>query len=139
MSMEIHVLFHGKLPSKAALQSALRELGFPFSIKPVTGSLERQNGFMPMLLDKEETGVEFDVFEGRDAVEEIGGKDVDPRFDRAANFRWGGDLRECAAAGCSAAALAKLVSGVVFDDEEGKLLSIEQAIAVARQVIAEVP
>jgi hypothetical protein len=139
MSMEIHVLFRGKLPSKAALQAALRELGFPFSIKPATGSLERQNGFMPMLLDKEETGAEFDVFEGRAAVEEIGGKDVDPRFDRVANFRWGGSMHECASAVCSAAALAKLVSGVVFDDEEGKLFSIDQAIAVARQVIAEVP
>jgi hypothetical protein len=139
MSMEIHVLFRGKLPTKAALQTALRELGFPFSIKPVTGSLERQDGFMPMLLEREETGAEFDVFEGRDAVEEIGGKDVDPCFDRAANFRWGGSMHECASAVCAAAALAKLVDGVVFDDEEGKLLSIEQAIAAARQVFAEVP
>jgi hypothetical protein len=63
MAMEIHVLFRGKLPSKAALQKTMRELGFPFSIKPATGSLEQQNGFMPMLLEREETGVEFDVFE----------------------------------------------------------------------------
>jgi hypothetical protein len=139
MAMEIHVLFRGKLPTKAALQTALRELGFPFSIKPATGSLERQDGFMPMLLNREETGAEFDVFEGRAAVEEIGGKDVDPRFERVANFRWGGSMHECASAVCGAAALGKLVDGVVFDDEEGKLLSIEQAIAAARQVIAEVP
>jgi hypothetical protein len=139
MAMEIHVLFRGKLPSKAALQSALRELGFPFSIKPATGSLERQDGFMPMLLAREETGAEFDVFEGRAAVEEIGGKDVDARFDRVANFRWGGDMRECASAVCGAAALAKLVDGVVLEEEEGKLLSVDEAIEIARQVFSKVP
>jgi hypothetical protein len=139
MSMEIHVLFRGKLPSKATLQTALRELGFPFSIKPATGSLERQDGFMPMLLDKEETGAEFEVFEGRAAVEEVGGKEVDPRFERVANFRWGGSMHECAAAMCGAAALAKLVDGVVLDEEEGKLLPVDEAIEMARQVFSKVP
>src|SRR2546425_12001625 len=50
MAMETHVFFRGKLPSKAALQRAMKELGFPLSIKPATGSLEQQSGFMPMLL-----------------------------------------------------------------------------------------
>jgi hypothetical protein len=138
MSMEIHVLFRGKLPTKAALQQAMQELGFPFSIKPATGSLERQKGFMPMRLNREETGVEFDVFEGRAAVLEIAGKDVDPRFDRVANFRWGGDTLECASAVCACAALTKLVNGVVFEDEEGKLLTIDEAVGLAHQVFAAV-
>ncbi len=132
MSMEIHVLFRGKLPTKAALQTALRELGFPFSIKPATGSLERQKGYMPMLLNKDDTGVEFDVFEGRDAVEEIGGEDVDPQFDRVGNFRWGGDETEGAAALCSAAALASILDGVVFEEQEGRLLTAEEALALAK-------
>ena len=50
MSMETHVFFRGKLPSKAALSRAMKELGFPYAIKPSTGSLEQQNGFMPMTL-----------------------------------------------------------------------------------------
>ena len=33
---------------------------------------------------------------------------------------------------CGAAALAKLVDGVVFDEAENRLLSVEDAIAVAR-------
>jgi hypothetical protein len=139
MSMEIHVLFRGKLPSKAALQKTMRELGFPFSIKPATGSLEQQKGFMPMLLEREETGVEFDVFDGRAAVEEIAEKDVDPRFDRVASFRWGGDMHECSAAVCGAAALAKLVNGAVLEEGEGKLMSVDEAIEMARQVFAALP
>ena len=34
---------------------------------------------------------------------------------------------------CGAAALAKLVDGVVFDEAENRLLSVDDAIAVARQ------
>ncbi len=138
MSMETHVFFRGTLPSKAALSRAMKELGFPYSIKPATGSLEEQNGFMPMLLRREETGVEFDVF-GRDAVEEFADEGVDPSYQRVANFRWGGDFQEAVAGMCGAAALAKLVNGVVFDEAENRLLSVEDAIAVARQNLKELP
>jgi hypothetical protein len=132
MSMETHVFFRGRLPSKAALSRTMKELGFPYSIKPATGSLEQQNGFMPMALRREETGVEFDVF-GRDAVEEFADAGVDPGYERVANFRWGGDFQEAVAGMCGAAALAKLLNGVVFDEAENRLLSVDDAIAVARK------
>ncbi|MGA7487223.1 MAG: hypothetical protein WBW74_09855 [Xanthobacteraceae bacterium] len=48
-------------------------------------------------------------------------------------MRWGGDFQEAVAGMCVAAALAKLVDGVVFDEAEDRLLSAEDAIAVARQ------
>src|SRR5258708_22811997 len=112
MAMEMHVIFRGKLPDKRALSRAMAELGFPLTV--TAGSLERQSGFMPMRLRREETGVEFDVFNDRAAVEELGGKDVDPSFERSANFRWGGDEDEMLAGGCAAAALAKLVGGGVL-------------------------
>jgi hypothetical protein len=133
MSMETHVFFRGKLPSKAALSRAMKELGFPFSITPATGSLEAQKGFMPMKLRGEETGVEFDVFGDRVAVEEFADVGVDASFERRASLRWGGDFAEAVAGMCVAAALAKLVDGVVFDEAEDRLLSVDDAIAVARQ------
>jgi hypothetical protein len=133
MSMETHVFFRGKLPTKAALSRAMKELGFPFSIKPATGSLEQQSGFMPMVLGGEETGVEFDVWHDHSAVMEFADVGVDPSFERMANFRWGGDYQEAVAGMCAAAALAKLVNGVVFDEAEDKLLSIEDATLVARR------
>lgn len=133
MALEMHVFFRGALPTKAALARAMRELGFPLSIKPATGSLERQSGFMPMLLRGEEAGAEFDVFDGRAAVEELAPAGVDAAFDRSANFRWSGDEREMLAALCASAALAKLTNGVVFDETEGRLLSVDEAIALARR------
>jgi hypothetical protein len=133
MSTETHVFFRGKLPSKATLARAMKELGFPFSLKPATGSLENQSGFMPMLLRREETGVEFDVYGDRSAVAEFAAAGVDPSFERRASLRWGGDFQEAVAGMCAAVALAKLVDGVVFDEAENVLLSVDDAITLARR------
>src|SRR5262245_5537885 len=120
MSLELHVLFQGKLPSKAALTRCFKELGFPLAFAVGTSLLEQHKGFLPMRLRREESGVEFDTSRGRAHVEEIAGKRVDPRFTSSANFRWGGDDNEFVTAFCLAAALAKLVDGVVFDPQEGE-------------------
>jgi len=139
MSMETHVFFRGKLPTKAALSRAMKELGFPFSINPATGPLEQQSGFMPMMLRREETGVEFDVYGDHSAVEEFADVGVDASFERRASLRWGGDLQEAVAGMCAAAALAKLTNGVVFDEAEDRLLSVDDAVAVARKNLTELP
>src|ERR1700704_2101114 len=139
MSTETHVFFRGKLPSKAALMRAMKELGFPFALKPATGSLERQSGFMPMTLRREETGVEFDVYDDHAAVEEFAAEGVDASFERRASFRWGSDFSEAVAGMCAAAALAKLTSGVVFDEAENRLLSVDEAIELARRNLDELP
>ena len=137
MSMETHVFFRGKLPTKAALSRAMKELGFPFSITPSTGSLEQQSGFMPMKRRGEETGVEFDVYSDHAAVEEFADVGVDAGFERRASLRWGGDFQEAVAGMSAAAALAKLMNGVVFDEAEDRLLSADDAIAVARKNLQE--
>ena len=115
----------------------MKELGFPFSITPSTGSLERQSGFMPMKRRGEETGVEFDVYSDHAAVEEFADVGVDAGFERRASLRWGGDFQEAVAGMSAAAALAKLMNGVVFDEAEDKLLSADDAIAVARKNLQE--
>ena len=88
---------------------------------------------MPMMLRGEETGVEFDVYNDRAAFAEFAAKGVDPSLERRASLRWGGDAEEAAAGLCVAAALAKLMNGAVLDEAEDKLLSVDDAIAVARQ------
>jgi hypothetical protein len=110
----------------------MKELGFPFSIKPAAGSLELQHGYMPMLLRREETGVEFDVYDDPAALAEFADEGIDPSLDRMASFRWAGDMQEMLAGMCCAAALAKLTDGIVFDAEEGKLRSVDEAITFAR-------
>jgi hypothetical protein len=139
MSMEINVVFRGPLPSKAALSRAMQELGFPLTITDTSGPLDEQNGFMPMSLQGEETGVEFDVFDGREDIEGIAnGRDVDASFDRSGNFRWGGDESEMVCALCAAAALARLTNGVVFDEYEDDARTADQAIEEARRALESV-
>ena len=137
MSSELHVLFSGKVPTKAALTRAMKELGFPVTIPAGSKPLAQQSGYLPMKLRREESGVEVDVSADRSVVEEIAGKHFDPRFERCVSFRWGGDEREMVCALCTAAALAKLVDGIVRDDDS-RHLSADQAIADARQSLSRV-
>jgi hypothetical protein len=139
MSMETHVFFRGMLPTKAALNRTMKELNFPFAIKPATGALDRQSGFMPMTLWDEDTGVEFDVYDGLDAIEEFSAHGIDGRFARRASFRWGGSAEECAAGLCTAAALARLVGGIVFDEAENRVLSVDDALGAAKQSLMGLP
>lgn len=136
MSIEMHVLFAGKLPSKAKLARKMKELGFPFSIVPPLGSLEEQEGYLPMRFRGDETGVEFDVAEEREDLVEIAGAELAQRFERSANFRWGGDTIEMLCGICACAALATLVNGLVLEGESGDRLSPEQAIERARTTFA---
>jgi hypothetical protein len=132
MSTNTHVFFRGKLPSKAALNRAMKELGFPFSIKPASGSLEGESGFMPMRLRGEETGVELHIADDL-AAEELRIAGVSGDFQRCASFRWSSDFQEAVAGMCAAAALAKLLNGVVFDEAEGKVLTVDGAVEVAKK------
>ena len=131
MSMESRVMFRGALPAKAAVNAALRELGFPFSISG-RGSLEGHRGFMPMKLRREETGVEFDVFDDAELLEQFAGS-IDPAFDRNASLRWGGDETQMLAGLCVAAALARVLNASVFDEAEEALVDAEGAAAIARK------
>src|SRR3954453_22638721 len=136
MSMEIHVFFRGKLPTKAELARVMKELGFPITI-PSKDSLEKQSGFLPMRLRRQEAGAEFDVFEGRANIADIMGdsvSEVDPGFDRCGSFRFGGNENEMVTAICASAALAKLVGGVVLEGESGDLMQVDAAIAWAKEI-----
>jgi len=135
MSIEVNVLFDGPLPSTAALTRTMKELEFPLAIKRGAGTLEHHKGFLPMRLRRQDSGVEFDTFNERSAIEEIAGAEIDARFTRSANFRWGGDNDEMLAGLCAAAALAKLVNGIVLNEWDEQPLSAEAAIAQARETL----
>ena len=91
-----------------------------------------------MRLYGEDSGVEFDVFEGRETVEELE-PGVDPEFDRTASFRWGGSFEEGFLAYCGAVALARLTGGAILDEAEGRVVSSDEAIATAKALLAERP
>jgi hypothetical protein len=139
MAIEMHLFFRGKLPTRDEVNQAMQELGFPFSID-ASVSLGQQSGFMPMLFRETETGVEFDLYEGRDHIDELreGFDDdfeVDPSFDRCASVRWASDFTEGVAGMCIITTLAKLLNGMVLDEYEGPQ-DVEGGLRIARANLA---
>jgi hypothetical protein len=138
MSIELHILFSGKLPSKAAVQRSLRELGFPLTFRRGSGALDEQHGMLPMMLNRQETGVEFDTYHGDDVTDEIlpNGAPVDRALNCRVSLRWSGDFTEAVTGMCIGAAIAKLVDGLVIDEFEEGPLSADAAVALARKNFA---
>jgi hypothetical protein len=139
MSMEMRVFFRGEVSDTAALTQALRDLGFPISIEQPDYPLQGHSGFMPMLLRGELSGAEFYLDDGRDAIEErIDPEllaDLDPTFDRTISFRFGSKWNELVCATCAVAALAKLLNGVVYEEQDGVLWPVDRAIKEAKDLL----
>lgn len=133
MSMEVSVLFNGRIPERAKISAALGQCGFPFTIASSVGSLERHSGFLPMRFRGEETGAEFVTGTADDLIGETG-EDF-TRWSRCATLRWGGDPMELAAAYGLAVALARVLEGAVFDHAEGRLVPESEASALAARFL----
>jgi len=133
--METHVLFRGRLPGKRAIQAKLREIGLPFTFAPVTGSLEDQDGYMPMRYRRADTGVEFSVDDRSEVFEPEDDPGGDMALDRVGSFRWGGDAVEGAAGMSCAAAIAALTGGMVLDEFEDRLVDADTAATMARALM----
>jgi len=139
MSMELHVLLRdSSVPTPSQWQNAIREAGFDLTLD-ATLSMRDWTGFLPAVYKGVKTGFEFDVSDASDitdtypdVAEHVGDRDV------SANFRWGGDLRECVAAVVASAALAELCDGVLYDPQEGAFHTGDEALETARQIVESV-
>jgi hypothetical protein len=83
MSIDLNVYFNRRhIPTTESWQAALRERGFPFTLKP-NPTLEKNSGFMRVDNNGQPSGFEFDIGKNADPeVEELEG------FDSVANFRF---------------------------------------------------
>ncbi len=135
VSMEVHVFFgRTRRPEASVLRREIRRLGFPVRLDPGL-DLDRAIGFQPAVFRGESAGFEF-YLSAADAVSvpadlagQVGGREV------CGSFRWGGDLNEMACALCTAAALASVTDGVVYDPQDGVCYSGPDAIDMAREAV----
>ena len=67
------------------------------------------------------------------------GVDFGHEWKHVLAFRWGGNLNQVPAVWMAATAYAKATNGVVFDDEQGKFYSAEDARTVVNDVEREMP
>src|SRR5436190_19044119 len=107
MSMELYAFLHDrKIPTTAQWQEAIREAGFDLTLLSSFRPRE-DTGFSPAVYRGSETGFEFDLWPAADVTDSYpeAARRIADR-DMVANFRWGGDLTECAAAVIASAVLA---------------------------------
>src|SRR5258708_2916008 len=138
MSMEIHCLSDRQLNSIAGWQQAIDAEGFALQLS-TTRSFQNLNGFLPVRSGKTETGFECYHDDAPELLIEYDDIDFGHPWEFALSFRWGGTFSACVAAYMAAAAYAKATDGVVFDTEEGQILTPQRAVDYARQMEKDLP
>ncbi len=139
MSTELHVLLPAEeLPTVHEWQTAIQAHGFDLVLDS-TLNLHTDAGFTPAVYKGQETGFEFDLSPASDIADlyrEVG--DLLEGRDFSANFRWGSDLSECAAATIAAAVLAATTAGILYNPQEGVADRDAAAITTAQQTIHDI-
>jgi hypothetical protein len=138
MSMEIHCLSDRQLDSIIDWQQAIDAQGFALKLSN-SCPFASLKGFLPAQSGETETGFECYHDDPDELLVEYDNIDFGHSWKFALSFRWGGDLSECLAAYMAAAAYAKATDGVVFDSEEGQILTPQKAVECARQMETELP
>lgn len=134
MSIELYILLaDSRVPTRAAWQEAIEQVGFPTVLDP-TLDVRKHSGFLPALYNGEETGFEYSLEPAAEILsfyphlsKQAGGRDA------TACFRWGGDLTEMAAALSAAAALAKLTDGLYYYADDDLLYNADEALEATRK------
>jgi hypothetical protein len=138
MSMEMRVFFAGPMPTPVAVTQSMQRLGLNFAITDRQCEFEAYGGFMPMSsgegADAHETGVEVYAGSARETIDDLGIEGIDPKLNNEISFRWCGDLMEGACAAALAAAIATLTGGVMWDDSEGVIISVETALEYCHEL-----
>jgi len=65
--------------------------------------------------------------------------DFGHEWTQALAFRWGGNIHSTPAAHMAGSAYAKATNGIVFDCEQGKLLTPQDSLKMARDLLDEIP
>ncbi|QDM16255.1 hypothetical protein FNL55_09605 [Tardiphaga sp. vice352] len=133
MSMEIYVLSDRRLASVDAWQKAIDEAGLPLRLSGAT-PFAKLHGALPVVLNRRQTAFECDHCKARELMTETPSVDFGRAWTYALAFRWGGDVYAGASAYAAAAAYAEATGGIIFDCQEGKLISLQQAVDTSREL-----
>lgn len=132
--MELHVLSDRPLGSIMQWQQAIDAEGFPLRL-PSNIDLVSIKGFVPVDFVNRKIGFECYHDDAKGMLEFLGESNFDHRWRLAFGFRWLGTRpEELQAAWMAATAYAAATGGIIFDHEEGKLFTPEQARETVRNI-----
>jgi len=138
MSMELYVLSDRRLKSIADWQAAISAEGFPVTL--TTGvPLEELDGILPVQLGGQLTDFECEHWRAPEWMAGHPEIDFGHPWVHLLALRWGADLFAGPAAYMAAAAYAKAAGGVLFDCEEGKITTPQQAATIGRELEQSIP
>lgn len=137
MSMEIFALSDRRLASMAEWQSSVDREGIEV-VFPAGATIDDLRGFLPVRMNNSASGFECDHCAASEVMKLYGGIDFGREWICALAFNWHG-FDEGLTAYVAASAYAKAANGIVFDPQEGIVMSPEQAFGVARQMEADMP
>jgi hypothetical protein len=140
MSVELLVILAAsKAPDWSSWNQALWEARVPASLARSV-DLQRHNGFLPVRLQGRATGFFFLVESASElALQYPALASVPLNKPVVYSLSYGAHPEECAAAFLSASVLVSRFQGVVFDPQQGVLLSLEQVKDGARQCLSLIP
>jgi len=131
------VLATSKAPDWSSWNQALWEAHVPASLARSV-DLQRHNGFLPVRVQGRATGFYFMEESASDLAMQYPALASVPLSKPIVYSLSYGRPEECAAAFLSASVLVSRFEGVVFDPQQGLMLSLEQVNDGARQCLARV-
>jgi hypothetical protein len=138
MAMEIYVLSNRRLASIAEWQRAIDAEGLALRLSDDV-SFGTMSGFLPVRMEGRRTGFECDHWEPEDVIGGYSEIDFDHAWKYVLAFRWIGDFDELQSVWMAAAAYATATDGVVFDPQEGKILTAAKARDAVREIERDRP
>lgn len=127
MSMSLWIFSDREVSSVAEWQAAIAAEGYPLQLSSDM-IFEELSGFFPMHLRGELTGFECYREDAADVEQADLGVEIDHNWKFLLVFSWlGSKENELLAAWMAATAYARATNGIIYDGEEGKLLTPAQA------------
>ncbi|UZE48567.1 hypothetical protein [Rhodopseudomonas sp. P2A-2r] len=131
--MEIYVLSDRRLASVVAWQEAIDKVGLPLRLSTATPFADL-HGALPVVLDQRQTAFECDHWSAKELMAETPKVAFGREWTYALAFRWGADIYAGASAYASAAAYATATDRVIFDCQEGEIISTQRATETAKEL-----
>lgn len=137
MAMEMNILSDRRLASIEEWQRAVDAEKYPLRLQTRI-ELATVRGFVPAQLDGKITGFECYNDDPENTMKFLGEGNFDHRWRFALGLRWlGSKIEETQAAWMAAVAYVATTGGVIFDHEEGKLFTPDQAREVVRRIASD--
>jgi hypothetical protein len=134
MSVDLMVyLDRERMPKPASWARAIADAGFAMRLD-ADFDVDEHAGFLPCEYEGEKAGFEY----SSGPIETIDDLELPESFDFSVTFTTHSDLRELATAVIAAATLCKMARGVLVDPQADARVESADAIAWARDMLAEI-